>query len=93
MTTFIVGCAVLVLLSGLFYLFPRRRSGGADEELERANIEWYRLRQTELAEEGADALQDGPAQEEEDGEDGEDDLGRLLAVVHEVVRIGRQLTT
>ena len=58
MTTFIVGCAVLVLLSGLFYLFPRRRSGGADEELERANIEWYRLRQAELAEEGADALQD-----------------------------------
>ena len=58
MTTFTVGCAVLLLLSGLFYLFPRRRSGGADEELERANIEWYRLRQAELAEEGADALQD-----------------------------------
>jgi len=58
LTTFIVGCAALLLLSGLFYLFPRRRSGGADEELERANIEWYRLRQAELAEEGADALQD-----------------------------------
>jgi cytochrome c-type biogenesis protein CcmH len=48
----------MLLLSGLFYLFPRRRGGGADEELERANIEWYRLREAELAEEGADALQD-----------------------------------
>jgi cytochrome c-type biogenesis protein CcmH len=58
LTLFIVSCAVLLLLSGLFYLFPRRRTGGADEELESANIEWYRLRQAELAEEGADALQD-----------------------------------
>lgn len=53
-----IACAVLVLLSGLFFLFPRRRGGGADEELERANVEWFRLRQEELAQEGAEALQE-----------------------------------
>ena len=58
MTIFILACAGLVLLSGLFYLMPSRRSGGADADLERANVEWYRLRQQELAAEGADALQD-----------------------------------
>ncbi|MCB1701561.1 MAG: c-type cytochrome biogenesis protein CcmI [Pseudomonadales bacterium] len=59
MTLFILACAGLVLLSGLFYLLPRRRrSGGVDADLERANIEWYRLREAELAGEGADALQD-----------------------------------
>lgn len=58
MTLFILACAGLVLLSGLFYLMPSRRTGGADADLERANVEWYRLRQQELAAEGADALQD-----------------------------------
>ena len=58
MTTFIVACGGLVLLSGLFYLFPRTRLGGADEDLARANLEWYRLREKELAEEGNDTLQD-----------------------------------
>ncbi len=58
MTLFIVACTALVLLSGLFYLRPGRRSGGVDADLERANIEWYRLRQAELAREGADSLQD-----------------------------------
>ncbi|MBP6682416.1 MAG: c-type cytochrome biogenesis protein CcmI [Halioglobus sp.] len=58
MTLFILACAVLVLLSGLFYLRPGQRSGGVDADLERANIEWYRLRQAELAREGADSLQD-----------------------------------
>ncbi|TXS95581.1 cytochrome C biogenesis protein [Parahaliea maris] len=57
MTTFILACAGLVLLSGLFYLFPSRRGSGA-QELERANFEWYRLRQQELAEQGDDALDD-----------------------------------
>ncbi|WP_116365087.1 tetratricopeptide repeat protein [Parahaliea mediterranea] len=57
MTTFILACAGLVLLSGLFYLFPSRRGSGA-EALERANFEWYRLRQQELAEGGDDALDD-----------------------------------
>ena len=58
MTTFMVPCGGLVLLSGLFYLFPRTRLGGADEDLARANLEWYRLREKELAEEGNDSLQD-----------------------------------
>jgi len=58
LTTFIVACGGLVLLSGLFYLFPRTRLGGADEDLARANLEWYRLREKELAEEGNDTLQD-----------------------------------
>lgn len=58
MTLFILACAGLVLLSGLFYLMPSRRTGGADADLERANVEWYRLRQQELAAEGAEALQD-----------------------------------
>ncbi len=58
MTLFIVVCAALILLSGLFYLRPGRRFGGVDADLERANIEWYRLRQAELAREGADSLQD-----------------------------------
>ena len=58
MTLFILGCIGLVLLSGLFYLMPGRRSGGADADLERANVEWYHLRQAELAREGADALRD-----------------------------------
>ncbi len=55
---FILACTGLVLLSGLFYLMPRGRFGGADADLERANVEWYRLRQAELVREGADALQD-----------------------------------
>ena len=58
MTLFVVACAALVLLSGLFFLRPGRRFGGVDADLERANIEWYRLRQAELAREGADSLQD-----------------------------------
>ena len=58
MTTFIFICGGLLLLSGLFYLFPRKREGGADEDLARANLEWFRLRQAELAREGGDNLQD-----------------------------------
>ena len=56
MTVFIVGSTLLVLLSGAFFLFPKRYSGGADEDLERANLEWFRLRQRELAREGAEDL-------------------------------------
>ena len=52
MTTFFLACAGLVLLSGLFYLFPRRRGGSSEADLARANLEWYRLRQEELAETG-----------------------------------------
>lgn len=58
MTVLILACVGLVLVSGLFYLFPRQRPGGADEDLARANLEWFRLRQAELEEEGADALRE-----------------------------------
>ncbi len=56
MTLFIAACGGLVLLSALFYLFPRRPHGAAGEDLERANLEWFRRRQAELAAEGDDAL-------------------------------------
>ena len=58
MTIFILACGGLVLLSGLFYLFPQKRTGGADEDLARANLEAYRLRAAELAREGSESLQD-----------------------------------
>ncbi|MEH6634077.1 MAG: c-type cytochrome biogenesis protein CcmI [Halioglobus sp.] len=58
MTTFIIACAGLVLLSGLFYLFPARRRGGADADMARANLESFRLREAELSREGSAVLQD-----------------------------------
>ncbi len=58
MTNFILACVGLLLFSGLFYLFPRKRDGSADEDLARANLEWFSLRQQELDTEGDDALQD-----------------------------------
>ena len=57
MTTFILVCAGLVLVSGAFYLFPRVRRGGAEEDLESANLEWFRLRRQEIAELGDEALE------------------------------------
>lgn len=58
MTIFIFACGGLILFSGLFYLFPRRRPGGTDQDLARANLEWFRLRQAELDEEGVDTLKE-----------------------------------
>jgi cytochrome c-type biogenesis protein CcmH len=58
LTFFLLACVGLLLLSGLFYLRPKKDDGGADADLERANVEWYRVRQTELAREGAVALED-----------------------------------
>ncbi|AQA18817.1 c-type cytochrome biogenesis protein CcmI [Halioglobus japonicus] len=57
MTLFLAGCVALVLLSGLFYLRPRAVESSA-EDLQQANLEAYRLRQQELAEEGASDLLD-----------------------------------
>ncbi len=57
MNVFLVICGALILFSGLFYLVPRQRPGSVDADLERANLEWFRLRQTELAAEGNEALQ------------------------------------
>ncbi|QFU76082.1 cytochrome C biogenesis protein [Halioglobus maricola] len=54
MTLFLLGCLGLVLFSGVFYLRPRR--GGSDLGLEQANLEAFRMRQQELADEGADEL-------------------------------------
>jgi cytochrome c-type biogenesis protein CcmH len=56
MTGLLIACGLLVMLAGAFILFPRVRSGGADEDLERANLEWLRLREQELQEEGAQDL-------------------------------------
>jgi cytochrome c-type biogenesis protein CcmH len=58
LTLFILACAGLVLLSGLFLLFPRKLSGTVDEDLERANVQWYRQRQAELAAENAADLEE-----------------------------------
>lgn len=58
MTLFLLACAGLLLLSSLFYLFPRVRPGAAEEDLDRANLEWFRLRRKELAREGNEALQE-----------------------------------
>ncbi len=58
MTLFVLVCLGLLLFSGVFYLNPGKGNGGADADLERANVEWYRLRQAELAREGAAALED-----------------------------------
>ena len=53
MITFILACVGLVLLSGLFYLLPSK-VGAPEEAGERKelNLQWYRLRQAELAREG-----------------------------------------
>jgi cytochrome c-type biogenesis protein CcmH len=48
----------LILLSSVFFLFPRSRAGSTEEDLDRANLEWFRLRNAELAAEGDDALED-----------------------------------
>lgn len=52
MTTFLLACAALVLLSGAFYLFPRVRPGTSEDDLDRVNLEWFRIRNAELAAEG-----------------------------------------
>lgn len=58
MTTFLLACAGLVLLSGVFYLFPRVRPGASEKDLDRANLEWFRQREEELAGEDDEALRE-----------------------------------
>ena len=58
MSLFVIVCGALVLLSALFYLRPFRRGSAADQELDRANLEWYRLREVELAETGDEDLRE-----------------------------------
>jgi len=50
LSIFITACAALVLLSGLFYLLPRGGNRGRGD-LAGANLQWYRQREGELAEE------------------------------------------
>ena len=52
MTLFVLAAGALILLSGLFFLIPRKWQGEAQEDLHRTNLEWYRLRQQEQAEQG-----------------------------------------
>ena len=52
MTAFIVACGLLILLSAWFYSFPGRRAGTTREDLERANLDWFRRRRAELEAEG-----------------------------------------
>lgn len=58
MTIFLLACAGLVLLSSVFYLFPRLRPGAAEADLDRANLEWFRQREAELAGDDNSALQE-----------------------------------
>lgn len=56
MTTLALACLGLILLSGAFYLFPRYRDQDRPADESGANLEWYRLREAELAEEQNSAL-------------------------------------
>ncbi len=72
MTTFILGCVGLVLLSGLFYLLPSKAKRKGISGRSELNMEWYRLRQAELEAEGeTELLQDMKLRLLEDLPDGE----------------------
>jgi cytochrome c-type biogenesis protein CcmH len=55
---FLVACGVLLLLSTLFYLRPLRHNSEAPEDAADANLEWYRIREEELAEEADESLRE-----------------------------------
>jgi cytochrome c-type biogenesis protein CcmH len=57
LTTFLLACAGLILLSGLFYLFPGWAMRRPLDDGAQANLDWYRLRRRELAEEGDTGLE------------------------------------
>jgi cytochrome c-type biogenesis protein CcmH len=58
LTTFMLACAGLVIFSALFYLFPARRLGTTEDDLDRENLAWFRRRQVEVREEGNAELDD-----------------------------------
>lgn len=59
MTTFLLACAGLILLSGVFFLFTPLRRGASEEDLESANLDWFLQRRAEIEqEEGAAALEE-----------------------------------
>ncbi|MEP1471794.1 MAG: cytochrome C biogenesis protein [Halieaceae bacterium] len=57
MSLFLLACAGLLVFSALFYALPRRWQGPVIDDPEQANLEWYRLRQRELAELGDEELE------------------------------------
>lgn len=58
MTTFLLACAGLVLLSAVFVLFSPARPGTSEEDLDKANLEWYARRSEELRESGEGELEE-----------------------------------
>ncbi|MEH6610599.1 MAG: cytochrome C biogenesis protein [Halioglobus sp.] len=58
MSFFLLACGGLVLFSGLFYFFPAKRQTAIDQAPEDSNLDWFRLRQRELAELGDSALEE-----------------------------------
>jgi cytochrome c-type biogenesis protein CcmH len=58
LTILILACAGLVLLSAVFYLFPRIRHGTNEQDLDDANLAWFKQRREELRLEGNDALEE-----------------------------------
>ncbi len=50
-------CGVLLLLSGLFLLLPRRSVDSVPDDTRRANREWYELRQAEIIRDGDQRLE------------------------------------
>jgi|TARA_R110000772_G_scaffold141114_2_gene250357 cytochrome c-type biogenesis protein CcmH len=57
LTTFLFACAGLVVLSGLFLLFPGWAAKRPIDDGAQANLDWYRLRRAELAEAGETDLE------------------------------------
>jgi len=58
LTLFLLACVGLVLLSGVFLLFPALRHGTAEADLDRANLEWFLRRRAELRESGDEDLEE-----------------------------------
>lgn len=57
MTLFLLACVGLVVLSGLFYLLPQNGDKHPMGDNKGANLDWYRLRQTELLPEELESLE------------------------------------
>lgn len=58
MTTLLLACVGLIILSGAFYLFPLYRDQDRPVDERGANLEWFRLREAELADESGSELTD-----------------------------------
>jgi cytochrome c-type biogenesis protein CcmH len=55
-TFFLLGCAALLLLSGLFYLVPTVFRGDTEKTMADMNVDWFRQREEELQAEGNSTL-------------------------------------